>query len=169
MKGWKLERLKHCRVKGENGEVKYYVMDGNRPIEVTKDVYFAVEHSYHKEWLQQQVACSKHVSLEQLIEETESEDCHAHMPEDLVDSSAEDAYFIRKEAESLQSLLKRIRELLNQLDDDQRALVLSRIEPNGIIGELARRDHVSPRAIYFRRNTVWKSFAKMLREGQSNE
>lgn len=169
MKSWKLERLKYCCIQTVNGEEKYYVMDGNHPVEVSKDVYLVVEHSYHKEWLLQHRAQSKLVSLEQLCEEAESNNHHAHTPEDLLTNSTEDTYFTQKETENRQRMINQMWILVDQLEDEQRALVLSHIEANEIISKLAKRDHVTPRAIYHRRDTVCRTIAGKLRKDQINE
>ncbi len=169
MENWKLERLKYCRIRKVDGVLKYYVMDGQTPVEVTKDVYLVIEHSYHKEWLMQHGKHNDWVSTEQIAEDEEMLDRHGHMPLALQVSSSEDVFFAPKEMEHRQKMIDRMHAEVNKLQDEQRSLVLSHIEENGIIAALSERDQVSARAIYLRRDTICRSIARKITEDEADE
>ncbi len=169
MENWKLERLKYCRIERVNGELKYYVMDGKHPVEVTKDVYLVIEHSYHKEWLMQHGKHSNWVSLEQIAEDEESIDRHGRMSSALEVPSAENMYFAPAIEKQKQRMIEQLKTEIDNLQDEQKNLVLSHVEDNGIINNLAERDCVTDRAIYLRRDTVCRGIARKLMEADEDE
>ncbi len=170
---WKIERLKYCRIERVDGELKYYVMNGDEPVEVTKDVYLVIEHSYHKEWLMEHGQNSDWLSLEQIAEDEETIDRHGHVPPALQIPSAEDTYFSSEfrsdDQKRRQRMIKAAKTQIDQLEDEQKALVLSHVVDNGAIESLAKKDHVTTRAVYLRRDTVCRRIARKVKEDAGNE
>ena len=170
---WEYERLKYCRIESTPEGLKYFSLLGGTKTEVTKDIYDVIEHSYHKEWLMEHGQNSDWISLEQIAEDEETIDRHGHIPPALQVPSAEDTYFSSEYRSDDQKRRQRMIEVaktqIGQLDDEQKALVFSHVVDNGAIESLAKKDHVTTRAVYLRRDTVCRRIARKVKEDAGNE
>ena len=167
MESWELERLKYCRIERINGELKYYVMNDDDPVEVSKEVYLVIEHSYHKEWLMEHGAHSDWISLEQLAEDEEGNIIHDRVPAALQLPSAEEEYLLSAEQEAEDEIIDALYAEIDTLPAEKKRLVLSYTDKNGAISALAKQDNVSETAIYRRRSRLAKTLAKKV-SGESN-
>ena len=125
-KNWKNERRKYVDIEATPEGLKYYgIVDGQR-IEVSKEVYLVLEHSYHKEF---KMDCERfdenHISLDALLEEIDDYDKHNTVPSAFISKSAEQDYFDSLESSDENMIPEIIVPEFNQLDEQEKQMLLT--------------------------------------------
>jgi len=152
---------RHCYLKTTSEGITYYAVYDGQSVRISKEIYDCLNESYSKE-RNLEVIERKHraVSLDQLLEENSSSGGHSAISAQYQTISAEEAYFQDRQ-KKLESF---VWDEINKLDPDERALILSYLEKNAAISELAAKECISDRAAYYRRIKVARDIGKKCRQ-----
>ena len=146
-KNWKYERRKYVDIDVTPEGLKYYGIVDEQRIEVSKEVYLVLEHSYHKDF---NMDCERsdedHISLDQLLEKIDDYDKHGAVPATFQSPSAEQE-FLDNDPVGENSIPDKIMPEFSQLNKYEKQLLLTYGKKDSFVNQAAIDGNVSKRTI----------------------